>query len=142
MTTLATFFKESVSTLGVFYPNDYVIVTFHSFATAEDAVHLLRKEGFCEDDVLAIPGSGILEFFAEFRANSGLWAGVMEVVSRAFGTEQIFADNDVERARAGAGFLAIHCSNEVDKLRIQALLVPLQPVAMHWYRPGGIELLS
>ena len=74
MTALAAFFKESVSSLGVFCPRHYIIATFPTFAITEEAVHVLRKEGFTADDTLAIPGSGILEFFEEFRANAGLWA--------------------------------------------------------------------
>ena len=141
MTTLTSFFKEPDSKLGVFYPQNYIISTFPTFEITQQAVHALRKAGFGEDDVMAIPATGILEFFEEFRAHAGLWAGVMTMLSRAFGTEQIFADRDVQRAHDGAGFLAIHCPVEADKARIQALLEPFEPVAMHYYQSGGVESL-
>jgi hypothetical protein len=141
MTTLTNFFKESDSTLGVFYPKHYIIAAFPTFAKTEEAAHALGRAGFGADEVLAIPGSEILKFFEEFRANSGLWAGVMAVLSRAFGTEQVFADDAVERAHAGAGFLAVYSPGEAETGRIRALLEPFQPRAMHWYQSGGIQCL-
>ena len=141
MTTLTSFFKESDSALGVFYPRHYIIATFGTFAVAEKAAQALRGAGRFEVEVLAIPGSEILKFFEEFRAHSGLWAGVMTMLSRGFGTEQSFADDDVHRAQAGAGFLAVHCPDDCDKTRVHALLTPFEPLAMHWYAAGGVESL-
>jgi hypothetical protein len=141
MTTRTSFFKESDSRLGVFYPEHYIIATFRTFAMTQQAAQALRGAGFTQDDVLAIPASGILEYFEEFRSQSGLWAGVMTMLSRAFGTEQVFADADVASARAGDGFLAIYSPSQADKSRILALVTPFEPVAMHWYSPGGIECL-
>jgi hypothetical protein len=141
MTSLSSFFKGADSHLGVFYPTHYIIASFRSFTVTEEAVRALRRAGLGEDDVLAIPGAGVLRFFEEFRANSGLWAGVMTMLSRSFGTEQVFVDSDIERAHAGAGFLAIHCPIHADKTRVQALLHPFAPMAMHLYEPGGVECL-
>jgi hypothetical protein len=141
MTTLTSFFKESDSSLGVFYPKHYIIATFPTFEAAKQAGHALRCIGFAEDEILAIPGAEVLQFFEEFRANCGLWAGVMTVLSRAFGTEQTFADVDVQRAQAGAGFLAIYSPNEAQVFRIRTLVEPFEPKAMHWYFSGGVESL-
>jgi hypothetical protein len=141
MTARTSFFKESDSRLGVFYPEHYIIATFRTPELTQQAAQALRGAGFSEDDVSAIPASGILEFFEEFRAQAGPWAGVMTMLSRAFGTEQVFADADVASARAGAGFLAVYSPSEDDKSRIHALLTPFEPVAMHWYSAGGIECL-
>jgi hypothetical protein len=141
MNTRTSFFKESDSRLGVFYPQHYIIATFPTFATTQEAAQTLRRAGFNQDDVMAIPASGILEFFEDFRSQSRPWAGVMAMLSRAFGTEQVFADADVACARAGDGFLAIYSPRQGDKSKIQALLKPFEPVAMHWYNPGGIESL-
>jgi hypothetical protein len=141
MTTLTSFFKESVSNLGVFYPKHYIIATFDTFDATKCADQALRRAGFSEHEVLAIPAAEILRFFEEFRAQSGLWAGVMTMLSRAFGTEQIFADDDVECAQSGAGFLAIHAPHKAEMERVQALLEPFEPRAMHWYESGGIQSL-
>jgi hypothetical protein len=141
MTTLASFFKESDSKLGVFYPKHYVIATFPSFEITEQAAQGLRKAGFSDQEVLAIPGSEILEFFEEFQANASVGSGVMTTLSRALGTEQIFADDDVEKARTGAGFLAVHSPEETVANCICAILKPFEPCAMHWYEAGGVQSL-
>ena len=141
MTTLTNFFKESDSTLGIFYPKHYIIATFPTFQKTEDAAQALRRAGFSTDEVLAIPAAELLKYFEEFRAHSGLWAGVMTMLSRAFGTEQVFADDDVERALAGEGFLAVHSPDEAVTARIRALVEPFEPRAMHWYEAGGIQTL-
>ena len=65
----------------------------------------------------------------------------MTMLSRAFGTEQLFVDDDVERARAGAGFLAVHSPEASEAAHIRALLEQFEPRAMHWYEAGGIQSL-
>jgi hypothetical protein len=141
MTTLTNFFKESDSSLGVFYPKHYVIGTFPNFEKTKEAAQALRRAGFAEDEVLAVAGSEVFSYFAEFRANSGLWASAMTTLSRAFGTEQVFADDDVELARSGAGFIAVHSPDEATTQRIKDLLEPFQPRALHWYQSGGVQSL-
>jgi len=141
MTTLTNFFKESDSSLGVFYPKHYVIGSFPTFEKTKEAEQALRRAGFAEDEVLAVPGSEVFLYFAEFRANSGLWASAMTTLSRAFGTEQVFADDDVELARSGAGFIAVHSPDEATAQRIKSLLEPFQPRALHWYQSGGVQSL-
>jgi|ERR1700722_4734350 hypothetical protein len=141
MTTLTNFFKESDSNLGVFYPKHYIIATFPTFDKTKEAAQELRKAGFSENEVLAIPGSEVLKYFEEFHANSGLWAGVMTMLSRAFGTEQLFADDDVQCARAGDGFLAVYCAEDPTAAKVRAILEPFKARAMHWYQAGGIQSL-
>ena len=140
-TTLHKFFHKADSALGVFYPTHYIIATFTTFEAAEQAAQALRGAGFSENEVLAIPGAGLLEFFSEFRSNAGLWAGVMTMLSRAFGTEQVFADDDQELAHKGAGFLAVHSPTEAGTCRIEGMIKRFEPLAMHWYESGGVQSL-
>jgi len=141
MTKLAKFFKDSDSTLGVFYPKHYIIAAFPTFDKTKEAAQALRTAGFSEDEVLALAGYEVIRFFEEFHANAGLWSGVMTMLSRAFGTEQLFADDDVERARAGAGFLAVYSPGAPETARIRSMLDPFEPRAMHWYEGNGIQSL-
>src|ERR1035437_5938981 len=141
MTILTNFFKESDSTLGVFYPADYIIAIFPTFAAAQGASQALRCAGLGEEEVLAIPGAEVLKYFEEFRANSGYWAAIMTMLSRPFGTEQVFVDDDVHRAQAGEGFVAIYSPGEAQTSRIQESVKPFEPKAMHWYQAGGIQCL-
>lgn len=141
MTTLTDFFKESDSNLGVFYPKHYVIATFPDLDRTNQAALALRRSGFSDDEARVISGSEILKFFEEFRANSAVGTGLMTALSRALGTEQIFVDDDVQRAREGAGFLAVHSPDEAATTRIRKLIEPFEPRAMHWYEAGGIQSL-
>lgn len=142
MTTLSRFFQESDSSMGVFYPRHYIIATFSTFDKTKEGAQALRGVGFSEKEVIALPGSEVLKYFQEFQSHAGLWSGVMTMLSRAFGTEQIFADDDVERARAGAGFLAVYSPEAAQAEHIRVLLAPFEPRAMHWYEAGGIQTLA
>ena len=141
MTTLTNFFKKTDSSLGVFYPKHYIIATFPTFDKTKQAASALRRSGFSESEVLAVRGDQILRFFEEFHEHAGLWSGVMTMLSRAFGTEQLFVDDDVENARAGAGFLAVYSPEASEASHIRALLEKFDPRAMHWYEAGGIQSL-
>ena len=141
MTTLAGFLKDSSSKLGVFYPNHYIISAFNSFDKAEEAAQSLHRAGLGGQEVLALRSEEMLDFFEEFRANSGLWAGVMTMLSRTFGTEQVFADDDVNKALEGAGFLAIHAPTEEVAQKVKATLIPFGPKTMDWYRSGAVQTL-
>lgn len=141
MTALTNFFKESDSALGVFYPRHYIIAAFPNFAKAKLGEYALRRAGFSEDETRSIRGGEILQFFDEFREHSGPWSSMMSELSRIFGTEQTFADDDASRAHSGAGFLAVYSPEEAEGYRIRTLLEPLAPLAMHWYRSGCVESL-
>ena len=143
MSTMTDFF-ETDSTLGVFYPSGYLIAAFRDQQTAEKASLLLHKAGFSEKEILLVSGIEFLQYFEEFRAHSGMMAEVMSMLSRTFGTEQAYADDDIRRAQAGAGFLVIHVirsPEEQDVHKIQKLLESIGPLAIHWYRTGGVESL-
>jgi hypothetical protein len=138
MSLLSAFFKGSETCLGVFYPKRYIIVTFSSFESASLAERALRATGFLPDEVQAVSGGEMLNFFRELRARTGLLGGLMTELSRFIGTEASFLDRDVWEARHGAGFLAVHCSTEREAGHIRGLLTPLHPSAMQWYRTGAV----
>jgi hypothetical protein len=138
MSLLSTFFKESETCLGVFYPKRYIIATFSSFESARLAERALRATGFLPDEVQAVSGGEMLHFFRELRARTGLLGGLMTEFSRFIGTEASFLDRDVWEAKHGAGFLAVHCSTEREADHIRGLLTPLRPSAMEWYQMGAV----
>jgi len=142
MTThLTRFFHDSETSFGVFYPKDYLICTFPSLEQTARAALAFRKLGLNDDDLLTLPGWELLEYFAEFREQSGLWSGLMKVISRAFATEQSFADDDALKANHGAGFLAVRCASAQDAARYRELLLPCEPLSMHRYTAGGVQSL-
>ena len=141
MSELATLFKEPETSLGVFYPKNYVIATFPSFEAALAANKALHHAGLSESEALAVPGSDLLEYFNEIHARNGPVGGLMTELSRFIGTEAAFEDNDVKYAHRGAAFLAVHCTTEAESDRIRDLVKPFEPIAMQWYWSGAIRSL-
>ena len=136
---LSNFFKESDSNLGVFYPKHYIIATFHTFSAAKTAFQALRNSGIPKDEVLLATGEEVLAFFKHFREDSGLWGIVMRPLSRFIGTEAANADLNIEQAKEGAGFIAIHSPTEQDALKNMSVMKPFSPSSADWYLWGGIR---
>ena len=138
---LASFFRESDSSFGVFYPKHYIFATFSSFEETERAAKALRKSGIADDDVMALNGAETLTFFREFHQHAGLWGGLMTELSKLFNTEEAFVEEDMARARRGAGFLAVYTKTETRANQVRQAAAPFHPVAMHWYLPGAVQSL-
>jgi hypothetical protein len=134
----ATPFKGPETSFGVFYPKKYVIATFPSLENAISARCKLRTVGFRSDEVRAVSGEEMLDFFHELRVRTGLLGELMTKFSRLLGTEAVFFDRDVWEAQHGAGFLTVPCLTEQEADRIRKLLTPLHPSAMQWYRVGAV----
>ena len=141
MSELATLFREQETSLGVFYPKNYVIATFHSFDAATSANEALRRAGLGEDESRAVPGGELLDYFDEMHEYTGVLGSLMTELSRLIGTEAAFEDNDRRQARRGAGFVVAHCSTEIEAERIRKIVQPFDPVAMQWYWAGAIRSL-
>jgi hypothetical protein len=90
MSELGTLIKAPETSLGVFYPKDYVIATFRSYENAASANDALRRAGFTEDESRAAPGSDLLNYFEELHEHSGVWGILMTELSRLIGTEAAF----------------------------------------------------
>jgi hypothetical protein len=139
MATLSGFFKESDTKLGIFYPNHYLIAVFRNAATATLAATKLRAAGFASDEVIATDGA---EVVALAKQESGVGSLLMQGLSRFFATEQVYTDHDIEHARHGAGFLAVHCPTDVLKKEAWAILEPEAPVDARYYGSDGIDHLA
>ncbi len=137
--TLAEFFKGSETTLGVFYPNHHLIAVFRTPTVAESVCRKLRFAGFGEDQAIAATGDDVLELA---RAETSLGALLMQRVSSFFATEQRFTDADLEEARHGAGFLAVHCPTEQSKEEAWKLIQSADPLVARYYALSGIEHLA
>jgi len=135
------FFSGSNISFGVFYPKRHIVAIFPSFEVAKQAEAALRDAGFSEQEVLGIPAEEMLQFLEEFRLHAGLWGVLMEGLSRIFGTEEVFVDNDIRRAREGAGFLAVYSPEDGESERILQLFEPFGPVAIQRYMAWGIQSL-
>ena len=139
MANFSTLFKETDSSLGVFHPRHYIIATFLNYSAAKDAFQELRDAGFTQDEAMLATGAEVLEYFKRFDQDAGLWGAIMNPVSRFIGTEAANADLNVEQAKEGAGFIAIHSPTEEDAHRIMAVLKAYEPSSADWYLWGGIR---
>jgi hypothetical protein len=138
---LAAFFKDADSSFGVFYPKHYIIATFPNLGATNAANQVLRNAGLSEDEVIAVSGPEALEFFKQFREHAGILGGLMYMLSHTIGTEANFVDSDIDKARHGAGFLAIHSLTDSESAKVVELVRPLAPLTMEWYLTGGIRSL-
>ena len=139
MTTLAGFFKESDTKLGIFYPNHYLVAIFRNVAAAGLAANKLRVAGFASDEVMATDGAEVLRLAQE---ETGLGSLLMQGLSRFFATEQVYTDHDVEHARHGAGFLAVHCPTDIAKAEAWRVIQTEHPVDARYYGSDGIDHLA
>ena len=139
MSKLADFFKGSDTTLGTFYPTHYLVAVVRNPDVAREVLEKLRYAGFTDHDAIAAEGSEIVELM---KAESGLGSFFMQVLSRFFATEQIFADHDLQHAREGAGFIAVHCVSEHLKHEAWSIIAEAGPFDARYYGSGSIEHLA
>lgn len=141
MATLTGFFKGSDTEFGIFYPKDYLIAIFQDMTEAEHAVLLLRNHGFMQEDVIAVPGSEIVQFAAETQKKDGVWGALMQKVSRFIGTEERYTDHDLKLAERGAAFVAVYCPSDEAKTFAWEAIKPAEPLIARHYTNMGIEHL-
>ena len=139
MSDESTFFKESDTTLGVFYPNHYVIAVFRDRNTAQQVHGTLRSAGFSAEDVIALDGK---EFVELVKPNTGVAASIMQTLARFLSTEQRYADYDLMHARQGASFLAAYCPTEALKDQAWGIVKPAEPLDARYYSRAGIEHMA
>jgi len=139
MSTLKRFLKESDTQFGVFYPKHYLMAVFRLLGTAQQAAKKLRLAGFAEDEVISVSGQDVLDLTEE---ETGVGNLVMQTLSRFFATEQKSHDGDLDLAKHGAGFVAVHCPDEKTRKEAWDVLQPEAPLAARYYASVGIEHLA
>ena len=139
MSLLSSFFKESDTQLGVFYPKHYLIAVFGSLETAQRVVAKLRGAGFAEDDLIAVEGREVIQLAKE---ETGPGNFLMQALSRFFATEQMSHDDDLHLAQQGAAFVAVHAHTEEDKNEAWIVVEREAPIAARYYANDGIEHLA
>ncbi|HEY1756826.1 MAG TPA: hypothetical protein VGG72_15750 [Bryobacteraceae bacterium] len=142
MSRLSAFFKTSDTEFGVFYPKHYLVAIFPTLAEADRAKEDLKRGGRSDEDVISVPGEEVIHFAEDHWIKDGLWGAAMRELSRIFGTEALYEDQDLEAAKEGAGFVAVYCPTESAKLEAWRVLDPLRPLAARYYSFGGIEHLA
>ena len=143
MSMLATFFKHNDTHLGVFYPRDYLVAIMPGYPDAEKAEHQLRNSGmFLEDEVLAVPAEDVVRHADEHLKQDGLFGLLMRPLSRMFGTEAVYEDQDLTLLGNGAAMLAVYCPTEKKKIEAWGRIEPFHPAVARHYAFSGIEHLA
>lgn len=136
---LSSFFNDAEIQFGVFYPKHYLLAVFPNFADAERVKMELNGSGRLPENVISVPGEEVVRFAEDHLLKDGLWGAMMTELSRAFGTEAVYADRDLASAREGAAFVAVHCPTDDAKNEAWHLLEPTHPLVARYYSLGGIE---
>jgi hypothetical protein len=139
MSRLATFFKGADIASGAFHPKEYLIARFSTLEEAESAKTELNGTG--HSHVIAVPGEEVVAFAQENSHEEGFLGMALTQLSRAFGTEAEYGDKDLESAKNGDAFLAVHCPDENTKTQAWSVLQSKHPLVARYYSSGGIEHL-
>lgn len=142
MSRLSTFFKDSDTEFGIFYPKHYLLAVFPNLADADRAKQELNHAGRVDEDVISVSGEEVVHFAEDHLLEDGLWGLLMTELSRMIGTEALYADKDLAAAKQGAAFLAVHCPTEKIKIDAWKFLKPRHPLVARYYSFGGIEHLA
>ena len=142
MSQLSTFFKGADVEFGVFYPKHCLLAAFENLADAQSAKEDLTHAGFAREDVACVSGEEVVRFAEDHLMKDGLWGVMMTELSRAIGTEAVYADKDLAAARTGAAFVAVHCPTDEAKIAAWKSLEPTHPIVARYYSFGGIEHLA
>jgi len=141
MSRLMSFFKHSDTVWGIFYPKHYVLAAYSRIADAEHAKEALKRAGWSDEDVIAVPGKEVVQFAEDDLMKHGLWGLLMTELSRLLDTEVTYADRDLAAAKKGASFLAVHCPTEDAKNQAWKVLEPTEPIVARYYHLAGIDHL-
>lgn len=139
MSTLADFFKETHTALGIFYPLHCLVAVFPSLDAAQEVSKKLRYAGFAEDEVIAVQGSEFIELEKE---ETNLGSFLMQALSRFLATEQISTDHNLDFAHRGGAFVVVHCPTEKTKNEAWDVMKPLAPLAAHYYSKDSVDHLA
>jgi len=139
MSVPASFFKESHTSLGVFYPMHYMVAVFDTLVAAHRAEQNLRNANFRDSDVLVASGPEFIEFE---QRETGVAGAVMQELSRFLKTEQLSTDHHLELAERYAALLFVHCPDEKSKVKAWDAIQQEKPLTAHYYDRVAVEELA
>ena len=73
MSRLSTFFRNSDTEFGIFYPRHYLLAVFPNLADADGAKQELNHAGRMDDDMISASGDEVVHFAEDHLLNDGLW---------------------------------------------------------------------
>ncbi len=135
------FFKESDTSMGVFYPLHYVLAAFESDVRAREVRERFVAGGFAGDDVAAVDGPFLADTL-ESLEGSGAIERAQQAIVRFVGTELGYIEDDRKTAVRGAGFLFAYTPDADSTQRAIDLLKRAHPIYARRYNAAGIHRIS
>lgn len=132
------FFKESDTSMGVFYPLHYVLAAFDCETRAQEVGQHFLDAGFGADDVTAVSG-GFLVKQLESTDGSSMLERIGQDMVRGVGTEFGYLDDDRKTADRGGGFLFVYAPDDEVTSRITTLLKRNHPIYARRYNKLGVH---
>ncbi len=140
-TDISSFFTESDSSMGLFYPLHCILAVYPTPQAAVESRNALLRFGVDPAEALALSPTEALTFLQQFREKSGIPGDVSRSVSRFLGDDTSFADRDIDNARLGCGFLFVHAKLASELKNYSEIAKSFQPFEMRYYRDAAIESL-
>lgn len=135
-----SFFRHGDTSFGMFYPRGYTLVAFPRMEQALAAEKSLREAGVPGSEVRAVSGDFVAGRLQTAEGRSG-FERFKAKIAEALGTEEIFAEQDLEYANQGGAFLFVHTPDDESTERAMALLDEHHPDHARRYRGMAIERL-
>ncbi len=132
------FFKESNTSMGVFYPLHYVLAAFDSEALAEEAYRAFVDSGYDEEDVTSVSGSFLVKHI-ESTESSSIAERVGQSIEKGAGTEFAYIEDDRKMANRGGAFLFVYAPDDTATEDITARLRRLHPIYARRYNKLGVH---
>jgi hypothetical protein len=140
MSQMTDLFPGAASSFGVLYPLHHVVALFRDGKLARRMGAELVAAGFPDEAVIDFDSIEFVSLVDAHRAHKGLWESFVEDVSRRLGTEAVYVDLDLARARTGAGVVAVLAKDDANKALARTILSSADPLAMRFYGAFGIEV--
>lgn len=134
------FFKESDTSLGVFYPLHYVLAAFDNEARAQEACSAFMDSGYAEEDVTSVTGSFLVRQL-EGTKGSNLDERVGQSIINGAGTKFGYIQDDRKTANRGGAFLFVYAPDEKTTADITGRLKRMHPIYARRYNKLGVHRL-
>ncbi|WP_440222887.1 hypothetical protein ACQQ2N_17690 [Dokdonella sp. MW10] len=132
------FFKESDTSMGVFYPLHYVVAAFESEERARIVEIRFLDAGFAREDVAVADGRFVVDLL-ETTEGSNLIEKAQQTVVRAVGTEFGYLDDDRKIAEKGGAFVFAYAPDDETTARATDVLTFAHPIYARRYNAVGIH---
>ncbi len=135
------FFKESDTSMGVFYPLHYVLAAFDNDVRGNEIRQRFIAAGFADDDVAVVDGRFLVDRLESIEGSTLMEKAGQKLV-HAIGTEFGYIDDDRKTAARGGCFLFAYTPDQESTDSAIELLKFAHPIYARRYNLAGIHRIS